>query len=171
MIKTKRVYEPKEKTDGVSRLDIRKAKIKDAPYIHELINDYAKSGVLLPRSLSSIYENIRDFFVAIEDDNIIGVCALHIVWEDLAEIKSLAVEKNYTKKGIGRALVEACLKEAKEYDIKTVFVLTYQVDFFKKMGFELIKKETLPHKIWGECINCSKFPSCDETAMSKLLKA
>jgi N-acetylglutamate synthase and related acetyltransferases len=84
MIKTKRVYEPKEETDGVFRLDIRKAKIKDAPYIHELINDYAKSGVLLPRSLSSIYENIRDFFVATEDDNIIGVCALHMygkIWQ------------------------------------------------------------------------------------------
>ncbi len=152
-------------------MDIRKAKIKDAPFIHELINEYAKDGVLLPRSLSSIYENIRDFFVATDNEKVIGVCALHIVWEDLAEIKSLAVEKNYVKKGIGKALVERCLEEAAYYDIKTVFVLTYQVDFFKKMGFKLIQKETLPHKIWGECINCSKFPSCDEIAMSKLLKA
>ncbi|GAB6077411.1 N-acetyltransferase [Hydrogenobaculum acidophilum] len=152
-------------------MDIRKAKIKDAPYIHELINDYAKEGVLLPRSLSSIYENIRDFFVAIDNEKVVGACALHIVWEDLAEIKSLAVIKDYIKKGIGKALVEKCLEEAAYYNIKTVFVLTYQVDFFKKMGFKLIQKETLPHKIWGECINCSKFPSCDEIAMSKLLKA
>ncbi|HEK25372.1 MAG: N-acetyltransferase [Hydrogenobaculum sp.] len=152
-------------------MDIRKAKIKDAPFIHELINEYAKEGVLLPRSLSSIYENIRDFFVATDNEKVIGVCALHIVWEDLAEIKSLAVEKNYVKRGIGKALVERCLEDASYYDIKTVFVLTYQVDFFKKMGFKLIQKETLPHKIWGECINCSKFPSCDEIAMSKLLKA
>ncbi|MGC8678000.1 MAG: N-acetyltransferase [Hydrogenobaculum sp.] len=152
-------------------MDIRKAKIKDAPFMHELINEYAKEGVLLPRSLSSIYENIRDFFVATDNEKVIGVCALHIVWEDLAEIKSLAVEKNYVKRGIGKALVERCLEDASYYDIKTVFVLTYQVDFFKKMGFKLIQKETLPHKIWGECINCSKFPSCDEIAMSKLLKA
>ncbi|PMP61806.1 MAG: GNAT family N-acetyltransferase [Hydrogenobaculum sp.] len=152
-------------------MDIRKAKIKDAPFIHELINEYAKEGILLPRSLSSIYENIRDFFVATDNEKVIGVCALHIVWEDLAEIKSLAVEKNYVKRGIGKALVERCLEDASYYDIKTVFVLTYQVDFFKKMGFKLIQKETLPHKIWGECINCSKFPSCDEIAMSKLLKA
>ena len=152
-------------------MDIRKARLKDASYIHELINEYAKTGVLLPRSLSSIYENIRDFFVAVEDDKVVGVCALHIVWEDLAEIKSLAVVRDYTKRGIGKALVESCLKEAKDYGIKTVFVLTYQVEFFKKLGFNLIQKETLPHKIWGECINCSKFPSCDEIAMSKLLKA
>ncbi len=152
-------------------MGIRKAKLKDSKHIYELINEYAKTGILLPRSLSSIYENIRDFFVASEDDKIVGVCALHIVWEDLAEIKSLAVAKEHIRKGIGKALVESALKEAKDYDIKSVFVLTYQVDFFKKMGFNLIQKETLPHKIWGECISCPKFNSCDEIAMSKLLKA
>ncbi len=152
-------------------MDIRKAKIKDAIYIHELINDYAKTGILLPKSLNAIYDNIRDFFVAFEKDKFLGVSALHIVWEDLAEVKSLAVKKEYTGKGIGRALVNACLEEAKELGLSNVFVLTYQVDFFKSLGFEIVKKESLPHKIWGECINCSKFPSCDEVSMLKILKA
>lgn len=146
---------------------ITKAKLQDATKIHELINDYAKTGVLLPRSLSSIYENLRDFFVAKEEEELIGVGALHIVWEDLAEIKSLAVKSPYTKKGIGKALVNTCLEEAKSLGIKKIFVLTYQVEFFQSLGFEVVKKETLPHKIWGECINCSKFPSCDEIAMIK----
>lgn len=152
-------------------MDIRKANLKDALKIHEIINEYAKEGILLPRSLSSIYENIRDFFVVTKDDDIIGVSALHIVWEDLAEIKSLAVKSQYKRQGIGKALIESCLQEAKLYGIPKIFVLTYQVDFFKSLGFIIVKKETLPHKIWGECINCSKFPSCDEIAMVKEIMA
>ncbi len=146
---------------------ITKAKLQDAPKIHELINEYAKTGILLPRSLSSIYENIRDFFVARKEDGLIGVAALHIVWEDLAEIKSLAVKSPYTGQGIGKALIKACTEEAEQIGIPKVFVLTYKVEFFKKLGFEIVEKEMLPHKIWGECINCSKFPSCDEIAMTK----
>ncbi len=144
---------------------IKKAKIEDAKDIHFLINYYASKGLLLPRSLSSIYENIRDFFVIREED-LIGTCALHIVWEDLAEIKSLAVREDFIKKGYGRALVESALEEAIDFGIKKVFVLTYQTSFFLKLGFNIVSKETLPHKVWGECINCSKFPSCDEIAMA-----
>ncbi len=144
---------------------IRKAKLKDAGEIYNLINHYAKEGILLPRSLNSIYENIRDFWVCEEGGNLIGCASLHIVWEDLAEIKSLAVSEEHKGKGIGTMLVEECLKEAEELGIKRVFVLTYAQDFFSKLNFEEVEKIKLPHKVWGECINCVKFPSCDEIAM------
>lgn len=144
---------------------IRKATLKDALGIYNLVNHYAKEGLLLPRSLNSIYENIRDFWVFEKEDNLLGCAALHVVWEDLAEIKSLAVREDHKGEGIGLALVEVCLKEAKELGVKRVFVLTYAQSFFSKLSFEEVEKVKLPHKVWGECINCVKFPSCDETAM------
>ncbi|WP_448587173.1 N-acetyltransferase [Thermocrinis sp.] len=146
-------------------MNLRKAVLRDAPFIYSLINTYAKEGILLPRSLNSIYENIRDFWVYEEKGQVVGCCALHVVWEDLAEIKSLAIRKDMRGKGIGTSLVQACLKEAKELGVKRVFALTYAVDFFEKLGFYAVPKESLPHKVWGECINCVKFPSCDETAV------
>ena len=146
-------------------MGLRKAVLRDSVGIYSLINLYAKEGLLLPRSLNSIYENIRDFWVYEEDGRLVGCCALHIVWEDLAEIKSLAVAQNMKGKGIGTRLVQACLMEAKELGVKRVFVLTYSVDFFERLGFYTVQKESLPHKVWGECINCVKFPSCDEVAM------
>ncbi|MFN3946490.1 MAG: N-acetyltransferase [Aquificaceae bacterium] len=144
---------------------LRKANLKDVLSLYNLINEYAKEGILLPRSLNSLYEDIRDFWVCEEDGEIRGCAALHIVWEDLAEIKSLAVKKEHRGKGIGGMLVEACLREAKELGVKRVFVLTYAQDFFSKFNFEEVEKSKLPHKVWGECINCIKFPTCDETAM------
>ncbi|MEJ5338104.1 MAG: N-acetyltransferase [Aquificaceae bacterium] len=144
---------------------IRKARLKDTSEIYNLINHYAKSGILLPRSLNSIYENIRDFWVYEMDGKVVGCAALHVVWEDLAEIKSLAVSEDYRGLGIGTMLVEACLKEAEELGVKRVFVLTYAQSFFSKLSFEEVEKIKLPHKVWGECINCVKFPSCDEVAM------
>ncbi len=145
---------------------IRKARTSDAVAIYTLINDYAKEGILLPKSLNTIYENIRDFWVYEDNGEIVGCCALHVVWEDLAEIKSLAVKKEHTRRGIGYKLVERCLQEAIELGIKRVFALTYAVSFFEKFGFAVVDKNTLPHKVWGECINCVKFPSCDEVAVS-----
>ena len=144
---------------------VRKAKLKDVPQIYELINQYAKDGILLPRSLNSLYESIREFWVCEEEGKRIGCASLHIVWEDLAEIKSLAVKKDYRGRGIGTLLVEACLREAKELGVKKVFVLTYAQEFFSKFSFEEVEKSKLPHKVWGECIHCVKFPSCDEVAM------
>lgn len=120
---------------------------------------------MIPRSINELYENIRDFFVAENDGAICGVCALHILWEDLAEVRSLAVRKEYQRKGIGRRLVKRCIAEARSMGIKRVFVLTYQDDFFKKMGFADIDKSRLPQKIWGDCVRCPKFPECDETAL------
>jgi amino-acid N-acetyltransferase len=146
-------------------LKIRKAKISDIKTIHKLINDFSKKGQMLPRSLNELYENIRDFFVAEEDRKILGVCALHILWEDLAEIRSLIVQKEYRKKGNGTLLVKKCLSEAKQFGVKKVFVLTYIPEFFKKVGFKEIEKSQLPQKIWGDCIRCPKFPECDEIAL------
>ncbi|WP_456455851.1 N-acetyltransferase [Thermovibrio sp.] len=144
---------------------VRKAKITDSARIQELINEYAKLGLMLPRSIQSIYENIRDFWVYEEEGEVLGVCALTIFWSDLAEIRSLAVDPENTGRGIGSSLVKRALKEAREFGIPKVFTLTYQVRFFEKLGFKVIDKEKLPHKIWRDCINCIKFPNCDETAM------
>lgn len=122
---------------------------------------------MLPRSLNELYENLRDFWVAEEKNKIIGCCALHISWDNLAEIKSLAVVKKKQGQGIGRELVNTCVHEAKELGAKKIFVLTYQPDFFKKFWFRKIRHTNLPHKIWAECINCPKFPDCQEVAMVK----
>lgn len=148
---------------------IRKAKIKDIKQIQELIGCFARQDVMLPRSLNELYENIRDFWVDEERGKIVGCAALHISWDDLGEIKSLAVAKNKQGKGIGRDLAVACLAEAKVMGAKKIFVLTYKPEFFKKLGFKRIKQSALPHKIWAECINCSKFPNCKEIPLLKIL--
>jgi amino-acid N-acetyltransferase len=148
---------------------IRKAKISDIREIQELINFFAQQDLMLPRSLNELYENIRDFWVAEENKKIIGCCALHVSWDNLAEIKSLAIQKNRQGRGLGRKLVSTCLQEAKELGTKQIFVLTYKTDFFKKLGFKRIKNTSLPHKIWAECINCCKFPNCQEVAMVRQL--
>jgi amino-acid N-acetyltransferase len=144
---------------------IEKAKISDAGQIHKLINHFADRGEMLARSLSEIYENIRDYYVVRQDDKVAACVALHINWEDLAEVKSLAVTETFQKKGIGDKLVDACLEEATGLGITTVFCLTYTGDFFKKCGFTLVDKSELPHKVWGECYRCPKFPNCDEVAL------
>lgn len=120
---------------------------------------------MIPRSLNELYESIRDLLVSEEAGAITGVCALHILWEDLAEVRSLAVKKEYQRTGIGRKLVRRCLSEARSLGIKRVFALTYQPDFFRRMGFTDIEKSSLPQKIWGDCIRCPKFPECDEHAL------
>ena len=133
--------------------------------MHRMINRFADKGEMLPRPLSELYENIRDFFVIRQGDKVIACAALRISWSDLAEIKSLAVAKDSQEQGIGASLVEACLNEAKELGIPTVFCLTYQSAFFEKLGFCQIDKMELPRKIWTECYHCPKFPDCDEVAL------
>ncbi len=142
-----------------------KAKISDVKSMHKLINHYADKDEMLPRSLSELYENIRDYYVIRRGKKVIGCAALHVCWDDLAEIKSSAVDKKYIRQGIGTILVEACLQEARELGISTVFALSYKPTFFKKFGFAIIDKNELPQKVWGECFRCSKFPNCDETAL------
>jgi len=149
---------------------IRKARISDIRELHKLINFYAEEGKMLPRSLNELYENLRDYAVFEENGEILGCCALHVSWEDLAEVKSLAVKPEHTGKGIGRKLIEGCLAETKELGIRKVFALTFNPEYFEKRGFRKIEKEQLPHKIWSECINCPKFPNCEEVAMLKEVK-
>ena len=148
---------------------IRKAKIKDIKPIQELINSFARKDIMLARSLNELYENIRDFWVSEEKGRIVGCAALHISWDDLAEIKSLAVAGKCQGKGLGQELVDVCLEEAGNLGAKRVFVLTYNPGYFKKLGFKRVKHESLPHKIWAECINCCKFPDCQEIALLKNL--
>ena len=153
---------------GLSEVMIRKALIRDVKPIHRLLSYYADQGLLLPRSLSELYDHLRDHFVAEDSrsqNSIIGVSALGICWEDLAEIRSLAIAEDEQGKGLGSQLVEACLEEARSLGLKKVFTLSYVPDFFSKLGFEEVEKAVLPHKIWGDCLKCPKFPDCDETAM------
>jgi amino-acid N-acetyltransferase len=145
---------------------IRKARIEDVRTIQAIVNGYAEQGQMLPRSLNDLYESIRDFSVFGEEGAVVGVCALHISWEGLAEIRSLAVRADRTGRGIGAALVASCLEEARELGADRVFVLTYQEAFFGRRGFAPIDKKELPHKIWTDCLNCVKFPNCDETSLS-----
>jgi amino-acid N-acetyltransferase len=154
---------------GYDSLKIRKAKISDLKEVHRLINFFAKKEQMLPRSLNEIYETLRDFVICEDKEKICGACALHIMWEDLAEIRSLAVDENYQNIGIGRKLVKHCLKDAQELGIKQVFVLTYNTNFFKKFGFVDVEKSSLPQKIWGDCLRCPRFPECDELAVIKYL--
>lgn len=145
---------------------IRKAILQDARQIHQLLLTYAKDGLVLSRSLMEIFEAIRDFYVFVEEDRVVGAAALNICWEDLAEVRSLVVHENFGGRGIGKHLVEACIGEARLLGIGRVFALTYQQRFFEKLDFEVIEKSELPQKIWGDCIKCAKFPECDEIAMS-----
>lgn len=149
---------------------IRKSKLKDVPSIRQIVNKFAEEGKMLPLSLNQIYERIRDFSVVEKNGKIIGCGALKIIWKDLAEIRSIAIKKQFQKKGYGKKIVEVLLKEAEELEIKRVFVLTYNPEFFNKFGFEKISKQKLPHKIWIDCINCPKFPRCDEIPMMKIIK-
>lgn len=143
-----------------------KAKMTDVKAIYDLLTYYGQKGLLLPRALSQIYDFLRDFIVCYQKQELIGICALHICWQDLAEIRSLAVKEKFWHRGIGSKLVETCLKEAIFLGIGRVFTLTYQPNFFLKFSFKEIEKSLLPHKIWADCIRCPKYPDlCDEIAM------
>jgi amino-acid N-acetyltransferase len=144
---------------------IRKAKLSDSETMHKLVNYYAKKGLMLPRSRSALYEYIRNYSVMEDNGEVVGVGALSILWSDLAEVRTLAVKESHAGQGIGKKLVEYFLTEAKELGIKQVFTLTYQTEFFEKCGFKTISKDNMPHKIWKDCLNCPKFPNCDEVLM------
>jgi amino-acid N-acetyltransferase len=168
------------KNTAVVKVVLRKALMCDVKSLYNLFLEYSKAGEMLPRSMSDIYEHLRDFYIAeIENEDaggevsdtsghapdVIGACALTIVWENLAEIRSLAVKRPYTRKLIGTELIKKCVEEAKFFKITSLFALTYKPQFFQKSGFKIIDKSELPHKIWSDCINCVKFPDCDETAV------
>ncbi len=149
---------------------IEKARLSHTEQIHELISSFAKRDLLLPRSKPDIYEHIREFFVFTEGEEVLGCCALHIVWKDLGEIRSLAVRDENQREGIGKALVQACIDEARDLGLREVFALTYVPEFFEKIGFRLVDKHTLPRKIWTDCVNCPYFPDCEEQAVVKSLR-
>ncbi len=146
-------------------MKVDKAKVSDADTMHRLINHFGDKGDILPRALSEIYENIRDFFVVRNQGKVVACAALRVSWLDLAEIRSLAVDEENQNQGIGSSLVRTCLDEAKALGIPTVFCLTREPSFFEKHGFKLVDKAELPRKVWGECYRCPKFPDCDEVAL------
>ena len=144
---------------------VEKAKIPDVAEMHRLINKFAQNGEMLARPLSELYEEIRDFFVIKKGEQVLACAALHVSWEDLAEVRSMAVNEEWQGKGLGTMLVKACLEEARELGIKTIFCFTYRPDFFKRYNFIEIDKMELPRKVWTDCFRCPKFPNCDETAL------
>ncbi|MBW6485419.1 MAG: N-acetyltransferase [Syntrophobacterales bacterium] len=147
---------------------LRKARIGDVKTIHRLINISAGKGEMLPRSLMDIYGSLRDFFVYYNegDSEIVGTCAMNITWENLAEIRSLNVAEGQRREGIGRKLVEACISEAVTLELYRIFALTYQREFFLKLGFQYVDRDTLPQKVWSDCLRCPKYPDfCDEISM------
>jgi len=152
-----------------SNMKIRDAKIPDAKAIYSLINFYAEQDKMLFRSLADIYENLRSFTVAELNGRVVGCCALQIIWSDLAEIKSLAVDDANTGKGIGSKLVAAALKRSRQLGVSRVFALTLNADFFKKLRFKTVKTNALPMKVWSDCAKCPKQQNCDETAVIRNL--
>ncbi|MFC1737660.1 N-acetyltransferase [Planctomycetota bacterium] len=151
-------------------MKIRKAKVADVQAIHSLITSYAEREQMLFRSPADIYENLQTFTVAELDGNVIGCCALEVIFSDLAEIKSLAVDSRYTTKGAGKMLVEAAIQQACELGLARVFALTLNPEFFGKLEFQEIEKDTLPMKVWKDCAKCPKQQNCDEIAVLKEIR-
>ena len=142
-----------------------KARIEDIPQIRKLVNYFAGKGEMLPRALSELYENMRDFVVVRDGGKWVACAALHIFWSDLAEIRAVCVAEEIQDKGAGALLMQACLEEVRSMGIETIFCLTYVPRFFERFGFREVDKTELPRKVWGECLRCPKFPDCDEVAM------
>lgn len=149
----------------VKAMTIRHATMSDVDQMLEVINQYAQQGLMLPRTKLSVCENLQSFVVAHDGQDVLGVAGLHILWEDLAEIRSLAIAENAKGMGVGKRLVLHLVEQCRYLGINRVLALTYQKEFFEKCGFHIVAKETLPQKVWKDCINCSKLPMCDEIAM------
>jgi amino-acid N-acetyltransferase len=152
-------------TDVPSQITYHKLTVQDVPLVANLINGYANLGQMLPRSHHKLYQFLRDFVGAWDGDQLVGCGALALIWEELGEIRSLAVLPEWRGRGVGRGMIEYLLDEARSLGMTRVFALTYQHAFFSKLGFREVERDTLPHKIWGDCLDCPKFPKCDEIAM------
>ncbi|KXK31703.1 MAG: N-acetyltransferase [Candidatus Omnitrophica bacterium] len=146
---------------------IRPAEVGDIQGIKALIDPHVETGIMLPKTLTQLYESVRDFQVCVEDQRVIGAGALHVLWEDLAEIRSLGVHPDCHGQGVGKAIGKALLEDAARLGVGRVFALTYATQFFQSLGFRVIDKNLLPRKVWSDCVNCHKFPLCDEVAMIK----
>lgn len=153
-----------------SQASIRRAAITDVPVFGKIINDAAEYGLMLHRSLADLYENVRDFHVAVEDGRVIGVCGLRIMWANLAEVYSLAVAPEQRGRGLGKRLVLACVDEAEELSIRKLMTLTYEREFFARLGFTVVDRQQLPLKVWSECVRCAKNQACDEVAMVRIIE-
>lgn len=151
--------------DPANQLPIRRARTADVPGIQRLVNTFAETNLMLPRSLSALYENVRDFSVVERDGEVLGCAALHVSWKDLAEVKSLAVAQSCQGMGLGAELVRACIDDARALGVARVFALTYVPDFFEKLAFSRVDKALLPRKVWTECVFCPKFADCTEVAV------
>jgi amino-acid N-acetyltransferase len=150
---------------------IRKAVVSDVPEIRKLIEPFVKDRLILPKSLHSLYSSLRDFWILTDDaGTLIGCSAVQVSWDEVGEIRTLAVRKDMQGRGYGLELVKRCLNEARELGLKKIFTLTYKEGFFKKAGFKNIDKSRLPNKIWADCIHCPHFPDCDETAMMYIIR-
>ena len=150
---------------------IRKARVSDVVVMKQIISSYSKDELMLARSLSEMYENIRDYYVCEINEKVVGCCTLYVVWEDLAEILALAVKPECSRKGMGTKLVSACLEDAEDLGMKEVFALTYVPEFFATLGFKIVDKNSLPRKIWSGCLRCPKFPDCNEIAVVKSINS
>jgi len=146
-------------------LQVERAAVTDVRPIHQLVNGFARAGEMLPRTLAEIYESLRDFSVVRDGDELVACGALHVMWEDLAEVRSLAVRSERQGEGLGAQLVRAHLQEARELGLTTAFALTYRPAFFERLGFAQADVMTLPRKVWNECYRCPKFPTCNEIAV------
>ena len=149
---------------------LRPATVYDVPRIQAIINSHAELGKMLFKSLAQLFEDLRDFAVVEQDGQVVGCCAVTIIWADLAEVRSLAVDSRYIGRGIGRQLVEWCVEEARRLHIRKLMSLTYEQRFFEKLAFEVVPKESLPLKVWSDCVRCPKREGCDEIAMVRVLE-
>jgi amino-acid N-acetyltransferase len=163
-------YDRFERQTYLDFVMIRNATIQDVPLMQAVINSHAELGKMLFKSYAQLYENLRDFAVCEEDGEILGCVGLAILWADLAEVRSLAVDEKYRGRGIGTQLVKWCLDEGRRLKIRKIMSLTYEQRFFEKLGFEVVEKETLPLKVWSDCVKCPKNDNCDEIAMVRVLE-
>jgi amino-acid N-acetyltransferase len=155
----------------VARLTIRPARVGDVPGIFEQILVYADRKLMIRRSMAELYESIREFFVVVDDENrVVGCVALHVFWEDLAEVRCLALAEHVQGRGLGRRLVDTCWDLARELEIKSIFALTNAVSFFEHCGYHRIDKSELPQRIWNECVRCPSFPNCQEAALMRSIE-
>ncbi len=151
-------------------LTVRPAAISDVPTIHHLLEIYASKGNLLPRTMNELYRHLRDFFVIEAEHRVVAVAALEIFTEDLGEVRSLVVDENYERRGLGRMLVQRIVTEARAIGLRRVMALTYVPDFFHKLGFKTVSMGSLPEKVWSVCVKCYKYNNCDEIAVLLELK-
>lgn len=148
---------------------VRRAKIKDVPQLVKMVNQYAARGEMLPRPLSQVYNSIRDYVVIEQQGQVVACGALHVVWDNIAEVRTVAVAPDKIGQGLGRKIVEYLIEDAYQLELPQIFTLTYKPAFFEKFGFNRVDKKQLPHKAWQDCLNCPKFPECDEVPLVKLL--